>query len=58
MALSEQGPRPATITRCLDTPARGRSRPADPAAAMPALLRDSQLPFSLFEGVRARGQVL
>lgn len=34
MALSAQGPRPATTTRWLDTAPRGRSRPADRAISI------------------------
>ena len=58
MVLSEQCARPATSTRCLDTAAIGRSRTGEPVANVPAPLRDSQLPFSLLEGMHAREQVL
>ena len=58
MVLSEQCARPATSTRCLDTTAIGRSRTGEPVANVPAPLRDSQLPFSLLEGMHAREQVL
>ena len=52
MAPSEKCPRPGTSTRCFDVHARGRSRPGDLDANVSALVRGSQLPFSLFEWVR------